>query len=167
MSSDNSKANLIAQSLSAAAVVLSLVFVGLEVRESGRQTALNTRSVQASAYQELIGRILDFNEANVARPELIITISRALFDSLPEDEQRQRRSIVVARFRFGDLAYYQYELGMLTEERLESAIRPATGPICSWLFLEVWSDMKDNFVSSYRQFIDDIISDNENCREIP
>ena len=129
---------------SAVAVVLSLVFVGLEVRESGRQTALNTRSVQASAYQELIGRILDFNEANVARPELIINISRALFDSLPEDEQRQRRSMVVARFRYGDLAYYQYELGMLTEERLE-----------------------DNFVSSYRQFIDDIISDNENCREIP
>ena len=61
---------LLTDVLSAVAVVLSLVFVGLEVRESARQTALNTQSLQVSAYQELMGRVADINVLNLERPTL-------------------------------------------------------------------------------------------------
>ena len=56
---------------SAAAVVLSLVFVALEVRESSRQTELNTQSLQVSAYQDLIAQIADVNIVMLENPGLI------------------------------------------------------------------------------------------------
>ena len=47
--------------LSASAVVLSLVFVGLEVQETTEQTKLNTEVVQMAAYQDLIAQIAQIN----------------------------------------------------------------------------------------------------------
>lgn len=51
-----------AEVASAAAVALTLVFVGLQLRETSRQTALNTASLQVSAYQDLNAQISHFNE---------------------------------------------------------------------------------------------------------
>ena len=53
---------VVAEVGSALAVVLSLVFVGLEVRGTSRQTALNTESLQVAAYQDLIAQIGQFNQ---------------------------------------------------------------------------------------------------------
>ncbi len=75
-------------------------------------------------------------------------------ERLSNEEQRQLTSLILSRFRYGDLAFYQYELGMLTEDRLESAIRPVTGGLCNWLYRDVWSRMRPNFVSGYREYID-------------
>ena len=58
-----------AEIASAAAVVISLIFVGLEVRESARQTELNTQSLQLSAYQDLIGQIGTINVLNIQNPK--------------------------------------------------------------------------------------------------
>lgn len=148
------------QVASAGAVVLSLVFVGLQVRESARQTAesarqteLNTQSLQVSAYQELIGRLMDINMMYLQNPEMVPR-EFANTRSLSPEQLQQLRMLNITRLRFGDLAFYQYELGMLNEERFESAVRPLTNVICNDAFAELWAEMKVNFAESYRNYID-------------
>jgi hypothetical protein len=53
---------MLAEVGSATAVVVTLVFAGLQLREASRQTALNTTSVQVAAYQDLNAQISHFNE---------------------------------------------------------------------------------------------------------
>jgi hypothetical protein len=47
---------LIAEIISALAVVAGLVFVGLEIRQSTAQAEMNTRAIETAAYQDLIVR---------------------------------------------------------------------------------------------------------------
>ena len=48
-----------------------LVFVGFEIRNSSEQVAQNTETMQISAYQELIGRIVEINAIGIAEGETI------------------------------------------------------------------------------------------------
>jgi hypothetical protein len=40
------------------AIILSLVFVGLETRNSAKQTEINTQAMEIAAYQELMNNSL-------------------------------------------------------------------------------------------------------------
>lgn len=157
MANNKSNFRIVGEVFSAAAVVISLVFVGLEVRESARQTALNTRSLEVAAYQDLIGRITDMGEIAFLRPDLALIWQEnqdATANSLSREDRERVFQMVNRRLRYGDLAFYQYELGMISEERFESAIRPLAARLCDSLFLDMWSRMKENFVVSYRAYID-------------
>ncbi len=153
------------QIASAAAVVLSLAFVGLEVRESARQTELNTQSLQVSAYQDLIAQIGAMNERGMDNPELSLLIAEtSSFEEISGIEEEQVWSNLMLIARHGDMAFYQYELGMLTEERLESALGPLKSAVCMPVFRHFWSFSGHNFVASYREFVDNKIS-TQSCAE--
>ena len=51
--------------VSAIAVVISLDFVGFEIRNSSEQVAQNTETMQVSAYQDLNGRIVEMNATEI------------------------------------------------------------------------------------------------------
>ena len=124
------------QIASAAAVVLSLIFVGLEVRESALQTELNTQSLQVTAYQDLIAQIGAINERGMDNPELgQLVAATSSFNELSEIDRERVFSNLMLIARHGDMAFYQYELGMLTEERLESALGPLRDAVCRKLVM--------------------------------
>lgn len=146
----------IAELVSVIAVVLSLVFVGLEVRETARQTALNTESVQVTAYQNLISQIAEFNRL-LLQPDVAILYNRMQDDNTDWSqfsvvERRQARAILFILFRHADMAFYQYERGMLPEARLESALGPVCvqPPVCR----SFWEERKSNFVPEFQAYID-------------
>jgi hypothetical protein len=144
---------------SAVAVILSLIFVGLEVRESARQTELNTQSLQVTAYQDVISQISTINLLNIEHPELAQHIqSVSSISELPDGTRGQVSNYYFLLARHGDLAYYQYELGMLTEERLESALGLLNFVMCDPYYREYWGGIRDAFVAGYRDFIDARIS---------
>ncbi len=150
--------------VSAVAVVLSLVFVGLEVRESAQQTELNTQSLQVSAYQDLIAQISAINARSMDHPEISLLVAAASsFEDLSETEGEQVWSLLMLIARHGDMAFYQYELGMLAEARLESALGVLNGALCYPLFSEFWSGTSHNFIANYRDFIDAKLLAQENC----
>ncbi len=148
---------------SAVAVVLSLLFVGLEVRESARQTELNTQSLQVGAYQDLIAQLNEANRQQMADPRAFELSEVSSWADLSSTEAAQLTATIFYVLRLGDLAFYQYELGMLTDERLESALGWLTTLVCSPLFGEFWSGVRWNFVPSYSEFIDAKLSSPENC----
>ena len=147
---------LIAEIIGAVAIVVSLIFVGLEIRNGADQTRLNTQALQMSAYQELIG------EVNTLSRFYIQNLDEWYFDQPEELTAKQRNTIGnlnVMTSRFGDLAFYQYQLGMISEARLESVIGVLKGSWCRRSFQDFWNGtdgegFRARAVPEYRDFVE-------------
>ena len=154
----------LAELLSAAAVATSLVFVALEVRETARQTQLNTEALQLGAYQDLISQIAQFNTAmldpEIASVYLKVSDPEGDWSSLSPIEQNQADRILYLLVRHADMAYYQFEQGLLAKDRLDSAIRPFTSDIDAPIYRRFWERAKSNFVPSFQAYIDAQIASN-------
>jgi hypothetical protein len=139
------------------------VFVGLEVRETARQTELNTEALHVAAYQNLIGQIAQFNVA-MLDPGLAVLYAKIQdpagdWASLNPVESIQARRILFLLVRHADMAFYQFERGLLTRERLDSALRPFLNDINNRpLYRAFWGETKENFVPSFQAYVDARIS---------
>ena len=93
----------LSQILAAAAIVASLIFVGLEVRQNGVNLHLNTQAMQVSAYHQAIEQVKDAG----MQPDLpaLIVRARAGDDSF-SDTARLRMNILLSAKLFG------HEIGM-------------------------------------------------------
>jgi hypothetical protein len=143
---------------SAAAVALTLVFVGLQLREASRQTALNTTSIQVAAYQDLNAQISHFNEL-LLDPGLALVFERMTdpagdWSKLNPVERRQARSLLYMRVRHADMAFYQFDRGMWSEERLSSALRPFLSDIDKPIFRMFWEEVAPLQVPAFRTYLD-------------
>ena len=158
MSLKPSRFKLLAELASAIAVVVSLVFVGMEVRETARQTQLNTEALRLAAYQDLISQISDFNMAllDPVSAEVYLKVSdpEGDWDAMSPLEQNQGDRILFLLVRHADMAFYQYEEGLLSEERLASAVRPFTADLEAPIYRRFWDRVKGNFVPSFQAYID-------------
>jgi len=56
-------------------------------------------------------------------------------------------------YRHGDLAFYQYQTGLINEERMVSTL----GPVRAWLSYDIgkqgWDSMRANFTNDYVDYI--------------
>jgi hypothetical protein len=161
---------LVAEIAAAIAVVLSLLFVGLQVRESALQTELNTAAVEVSAYQDLMAQIAEFNRMALEDPDVarIQALGDVSLDALSPVERRRHVAMVFLMIRHGDMAYLQYERGMLDEDRMYSAMAPLRAWLRYCSTRELWAQNRDNYVPGYRSYVDHIIASSptlETCRE--
>jgi hypothetical protein len=138
--------------ISAMAVVLSLVFVGLEIRNSTKQTEQSTRALAVSAYQDLIGRIVDLNAIGIQQTLTIETL--IAIESPTEQEAQKLYSFLWILFRHGDMAYFQFENGSVSEERMLSAMNPLLARFKHPRIVSRWNNVKGAFVPAYRTYID-------------
>jgi len=154
---------VVADIASASAVALTLLFVGLQLREANRQTALNTTSLQVAAYQDLNAQISHFNEL-LLDPAVGVVFDRmndtawtwAQFDPV---QRRQARSLLFMRIRQADMAFYQFDRGMLSEERLHAAMRPFLATIETPLFLAFWDEVGPRQVPQFRDYVNSRIAE--------
>ena len=85
----------------------------------------NTLSQEAAAYQDLIGRIVDLNQAAVNDPEQAdLMVKAADGVEMSRNESMRYYIFIVNWMRHGDMAYFQFEQGFISEERLRSALAP-------------------------------------------
>ena len=87
----------VAEAIGFLAIIASLVFVGIETRNSTKQSELNTQALEIAAYQALMSNIDNVNALSLESPAAAATMAR-IWD--------------------GDLAYFMYERGAIDEERL-------------------------------------------------
>ncbi len=135
-------------------VTVSLVFVGLEVRQ-------NSLSVQAATYQDLISQIASLNLMQIENPDFGEFARTALLTPGPLDEAEIDRMTpyLWLLFRHGNLAFSQYERGLLNEERLRSTMMPLSVRLARPWIQEQWAVLhRDAFVPSYQSFVDSIIA---------
>ena len=129
-------------------VIAGIIFLGIEIQQ-------NTRSLEMSAYQELIGQINEFGSRNLDNPRIVLLArsGRASAD-LSADESIEVQAFFFLLTRHGDLAYYQYERGALSLERFESSLGPLSSFLCEQLYREFWKRESSIFVASFRQYIE-------------
>ena len=146
----------IRETLAAIGVMASMVFVGVEIQQ-------NTRSMQVSAYQDLMQQISALNTLGIENPEFgVLLYENDIFvrdpNTLTDRERAQFDAYLWLLLRHGDMAYYQYERGLLDDERLQSAIRPFTARLRYPLVQQEWDSRKFAFAQGYQSFVDDIIA---------
>lgn len=157
MTQVGSRYRMLAEIASAAGVAVTLVFVGLQLREASRQTALNTTSIQVAAYQDLNAQISHFNEL-LLDPTIAAVFERmtdAAWDwsKFNPVERRQARSLLYMRIRHADMAFYQFERGILSEERLNSALRPLLSDIGKPIFRTFWQEVGPLQTAGFRNYL--------------
>ena len=148
-------------------IVASLVFVGIETRNSTKQSMLNTQALEIAAYQSLMSNIDEINALSLGNTEAAGTLmkiwdedSKNMWGDEAKDIERfkQDRALFIL-FRHGDLAYFMYERGAIDESRLRSALAPV--PIGSEVGREFWQRTKVYFTDGYREYIDRRIAELE------
>jgi hypothetical protein len=102
----------IAETVAAAGVIFSLIFVGFQIRQS-------TIQARAQAYQEIGLTVAEFWYNDALNPGLLVLERRvAAGDSLSADELQQFRSRMVSILRLWETLWLNVEAGALPPEAL-------------------------------------------------
>ncbi len=146
--------------LGAVAIVVSLGFVGYQLQQSNEQAALNTRTLQLAAYQQLIVGISEFNLSTIQSSDLRVVREKVESGAeLNTDEASILNAFLFLAYRNGDLAYLQYQQGFIDAQRLLSGL----GLLINFLYLPLvqahWEDHQEGFVDSYRDYINQLIAE--------
>jgi hypothetical protein len=101
----------IGEFVAAVAVVVSLVYLAVQIRQ-------NSRWLRASIVQAVAGSFMDFNQTVAANPQLMRVYQIGLedFARLSEEERRQFLHLITSVFRFAEQMFYQYRRGTLEEQ---------------------------------------------------
>jgi hypothetical protein len=146
--------------ISAAAVVGTLIFLAIEIRQNTEQTALNARAVEIAAYQDLISQITKMNELEILDAQFQFSHKNELSrEELEEYQADVQLNFDWIRFRHGDMAYFQYENGIIDKDRLDSALRKLG--LSNPLQREAWQRIRQAFTEGYRNYIDQIVAEGE------
>jgi hypothetical protein len=143
------------------AIVASLIFVGIETHNSTKQAELNTQALEIAAYQKLMDNIAELNLLTVANPDVAALMFKAFNteEELTDLESYRFTRAAYARFRHGDMAFFQYQRGAFSAERLSSVIRVIN--LSNPRVREFWETRQRNFVEPYRNYINSLIQENE------
>ena len=148
----------IAEILGALAIVISLIFVGMQVRQSSEETALNTTAVRASAYQDLVAHVLTLNSDVYNNPQLAELVSRMLNggEATSTTEAFQFQQVINFLLEHGDMAYYQYQIGNLDQERLNNIIGVVGNYSRAPYFQEIWEPiMQERIDPEFARYLEE------------
>jgi hypothetical protein len=151
---------LVGEISGAVAVVVSLVFVGYQLKQSNEQAALNTRALEQAAYQQLIDGISDFNVLTIQDTNLRFARRKLeAGEQLDSDETDIINAFLYLAYRNGDLAYMQYQHDFINEERLRSGLGLLVNLLALPSVQAHWSKAKPGFTESYQTYINSLIEE--------
>ena len=130
---------LLAEIISALAIVASLIFVGVQIRQ-------NNALVKANTYREIRAGMMSLNYLNFSNPEyaaLSYKISNG--GELSPVEIARRRNFGFYMINLADTAYEQYKRGLIDGNEL----RETLGPFFGILYSNPW--MQDQ-IRQYSRF---------------
>lgn len=154
------RVRLTVEVISALGVILTLAFVGWELRQNTAEAALNRRAAEVQAYQDLIAQISDLNRLAIENPGFnpLRGRMRPGDSTMTDVEQVQLAAFLWLLFRHGDLAYHHYERGLLSRERLESVLSPLTARFVIPGMREEWEGRRPSFAPGYQRYIDSVFA---------
>ena len=141
------------------AIIASLVFVGIETRNSTTQAELTIQALEISAYQELMDNIAELNRLVVQDAEVAAFLYKAsdTTEELSDFEQFRLDRYIFLRFRHGDIAFFQFERGAINEGRLRSSLQVLA--LGNPRVQDFWDRNQSNFVETYRNYITRLIDE--------
>ena len=105
-----------AEIVAAAAVVISLIFVGIQVRQTAEETALNTEATRAAAYAQSVTGLNQWRQIIAGDLQLATLWDSYIADDReilePGDEMRLQMLLVILWANYEN-AYYANQYGLL------------------------------------------------------
>jgi len=151
---------LLAEIIGGIAVVLTLIFVGLQIRQSSVESSLNTRAIEVSAYQELSNQInaVSFEAmTNSDFAELLRSVFQDEISDISPIDQRVL-SYLGYTIRHADMAYFQFKHGLIDEEQLHSMIAPLRGNLRSRVGKKHWSNQAI-YTAEFVEYVEEHMQD--------
>ena len=113
----------IGETVGALGVILSLVYLGLQIRHSAEQTRINTKSVQATAYQQLIDHHSVLNQQLATNPDLFEVVMRVELEgreAMTSLEFNRWEVFITNSLRSYLNAYYLRNDDLITQEQFDN-----------------------------------------------
>jgi hypothetical protein len=135
------QASFLAQIISALAIIASLIFVGVQLRQATRAMRNSSSQAHSAIYSGVISTIIDNGEfASIWR--------RGLGDpaSLNEDEWVRFVACASAQFRFFESSRVQWLAGQLNEEHWQN-IEAQVNSFASQPGIQAWWELRCNWHS--------------------
>ena len=149
---------LMAEIVGGIAIVASLVFVGIQVRVTAEETALNTRQMQAMVYQELQNQIIESNRLSATDSEWIrLTRKKMSGEPLDAVDRYQYRQWHRSLFRTGNAGYIQFENGIITKDQLDSVLAPMISNLDNDDEAQFNWENSVRVTGSFRSYVDSVL----------
>jgi len=148
---------LISEIIGGIAVVVSLVFLILEIKHNTRESKLNTQAIEISVYNDLISNIMSINENIIEEGDFAeIVVKANSGEELSETEALRYGSQLMNLLRHGDVAYFQYKKDAIDADRLLSIIAIIRAKFKTNHSKEIWIGVKDGeaFDREYLNYLD-------------
>ena len=150
----DSKYKGVAELLGMAAVIGSLIFVGLEVRQNASATRGATQQQLSSAARELT---LTLAEPGVA--ELFIRGNELNgWVGLSDVEQRRLTLMMLASLRVYEDAYYQFRIGNLDSDLWRGWEAGLSVSVNQNSLREFWPQRRHRFLDDFQVLVDSLIA---------
>jgi len=141
----------IGQLIGAAGVVASLVFVGLQVRQS-------VRAAKATTFQELVSTIISVNLMHIDNPQILEVIDHAgRGEALSPEEHRLYVPLILSAVRLAQSAHYQVQLGLLDRSKLESVVYNLVRHLKTDAGHTIWMELNRRSDPQFRDYIEDLL----------
>jgi hypothetical protein len=140
----------VASLLSSVAVLVSVVYLGLQIRQSAR----NQRSLMERGRSEQVGNWLQF----IAGPDIAPLMLRGNAQDptlTPDERQRYLWCLYPLLLHYED-SFYQKREGMLGDEQYTSIRNQMQDSAKAPGFRAAWAQVRENFPAAFRAFADGI-----------
>ncbi len=151
----------IRETIGVTALVLSLIFVGLEMRQNTRLLQAQTRDAITSKQLETVSWV-----ATDQQNSRVFRVGWDSMETLTPDEEWQYATLVQGIMREWENSHYQAGLGLFTREEIEARQEAwCQNMISSSGFRDVWDQQRLRYAASFRAVIDNFVADSESFEQ--
>jgi len=138
----------IGEVVSAVAVVISLLYLGVQIRQ-------NTRSVRSASFQELLNHIAQVNLRVGESPEIAELYRKASdgpFESGTSEALRYR-AFVQTTLRHWAHAHIQYQDGIITHDQCSMLTTGLPHVASLPAFQAIWQEVESGYAPDFRELV--------------
>jgi hypothetical protein len=141
----------ISEAVGVSAVVVSLVYLAIQVREQSRETRIASSYELTSAFRETISWLTDPQNAEVA------LAASSDIEQLTDAQRLQFNTFCIQYFRVWEQAHYQYSEGRLDESTWQSILSQFRDVVSVDAFRTVWAMRKHVFRAEFSEFVNTML----------
>lgn len=144
----------ISQIVGVIAVLASLIFVGLQIRQ-------NTKAIKATSHHAITDSFNAINNLILSDPKVarIMRLTMAGSEEMNEDERVSANYMLLANIRIFETLYYQYKNGTLDKKLFDAELKTLKWVVTLPGFLAWWPVNPMSLSEEFRAFIDGLIRD--------
>ncbi len=145
----------IGQTIAAVALVISLIFVGIQLRQSTQQARRVEEATRVAAMREAHSNLANWYMHTSQHEHLTSLIGKALndFESLSDDETAQAVTSVTALLSYSQNAFYEWHAGDLPDEQWKSWF-VALQFVCTPGGQKLWALRRHMFATPFADYVE-------------